>query len=316
MSTQTKLGITVLIFLASLIGVSYYLQNKTDRLLGVELIKVFNFQFESDERRGLKRVIGEGLKEKEGDFAVWVESLVTESTRYAINENVVMPSASLYKLVVMAAVYQEIEAGGLKKETVISSKKADLINIFQGVDYGYEEAGEVISYTVEEALDRVARVSDNFAAIMLSERVRSVGAVHKPPDSRSDPLQVMASELGMEDTHFGTEPVTTTASDIAKFFRRLYKGEVVSKIASEEIIELLAKSQLNSRIPYYLPKELKVAHKTGELPGVRHDAGIVFLPGQPYIIVIMGQNLKGEDGGIETEARLSEKVYEYLKGDR
>lgn len=40
-------------------------------------------------------------------------------------------------------------------------------------------------------------------------------------------------------------------------------------------LEILEKQQYREKIPLMLPADLKVAHKTGELPGVRHDAGLI-----------------------------------------
>jgi beta-lactamase class A len=40
-------------------------------------------------------------------------------------------------------------------------------------------------------------------------------------------------------------------------------------------LEILEKQQYREKIPLMLPPDLKIAHKTGELEGVRHDAGLI-----------------------------------------
>lgn len=93
--------------------------------------------------------------------------------------------------------------------------------------------------------------------------------------------------------------------------KKLYIGEIVSFESSEQIIALLEKAQSNDRIPAKLPKNIRIAHKTGELPQVRNDAGIVFLLGNPYLIVLMSKNVRGEDAAIENLAQVSKIVYDY-----
>ena len=66
-------------------------------------------------------------------------------------------------------------------------------------------------------------------------------------------------------------------------------------------------------IPARLPEDVEVAHKTGWITGVRHDAGIVFAPdGTTYVLVLLSHNLSDVSAGIETFARTSRVVYDAL----
>lgn len=312
MKSHTKIG---LITLSLLGGVLVIPRPGFLTLPKLDLTQTFNFEFE--ERSGLRRIVESSLADKAGTFAVYIEELpaspsaaLIKGEKYTWSENEPFPAASLYKLVLLAAVLKEVEKGTVRLEEKISSTKTHLTEVFGGVDFGYENASEKISYSVEEAMIRVGRISDNFAAIMLTDRLRQV-----PQKEEKDGLLIlMAKELGMDRTDFLAEPIQITASDVATFFRRLYSGQVVSKIASEKVIELLELSRINDRLPAGLPEDVEVAHKTGELPRVRHDAGIVYLEGHPYIIVILGKNLQFEDKGVEVIAKISKDVYEYFAG--
>lgn len=256
----------------------------------------FNFVFRS---RGLSQIVQHNLSGKKGDFAVLIEDL-KDGEKYSQRQDEAFPSASLYKLYLMAVVLKEVEDGKLKMEDGISSTKTHLVNVYGSIDSGYEDAPENISYSIEEALTRVGRISDNFAAIMLMDEL----GVEK--------VQNMADSLG-KDTHIKS-PTTTTASDIGLFFKKLYSKEIVNANVSLKLVEFLSLNQLNDRIPAGLPEGVKIIHKTGELARVRHDAGLVFLPNdQAYIIVLMSQNLKYEDDTVETFAKISKEVYEYFQ---
>src|SRR3989344_5323342 len=94
---------------------------------------------------------------------------------------------------------------------------------------------------------------------------------------------------------------------MATVYEKLEKKQLVSSSASEAMLLLLKQQTLNDRIPKYLPESINVAHKTGELGGYKHDAGIVFTPKGDYIIVVLS---KGDDPSVATEriATFSEKL--------
>ena len=83
--------------------------------------------------------------------------------------------------------------------------------------------------------------------------------------------------------------------------------------ASEDMLEILHAQEFNSGIPAGLPESARVAHKTGEISTVAHDAGLVYLPDrQPYVLVILTSWERERGGRHETIARISEAVHEEL----
>jgi len=268
--------------------------------------KILGVQVKGDQE--LEGKIKDFLEGKEGDYAVYVKDLRTKGERNVyINSDQVFEAASLYKLFLMAATFEAVSRGEVTLDTEISAKLSHLEAILGSVDYGYMHLSgdEVATYTVRECLDRIARISDNYAAIMLAEKVGW------------DSAQTVANEIGAVNTKIKT-PISTSAEDVGILLEKVYKGEIASFEASEEMINMLSKAQINNRIPAKLPKKdpstgsgLKIAHKTGELSQVRNDAGIVFLDGNPYLIVMMTKNLKYEDEGIENLAEISKIVFDY-----
>ena len=68
-------------------------------------------------------------------------------------------------------------------------------------------------------------------------------------------------------------------------------------------------------IPAGLPSHATVAHKTGEISTVCHDAGIVYLPErEPYIVAILTEVDPDKNGRRETVAKISEAVYKAVTG--
>jgi beta-lactamase class A len=303
------------------------------RLISPELLKALHlnstFQFVyQDEKVGA--IIQHDLQGKDGHYAVYVEDLST-GDHYGVNASEILPSASLYKVFLLAAVAKQIEQGKLQLDTPLKADKSHLVDLFGDVDFGYEDVPDNIEYTVAEAVERVGRVSDNFAALMLAEQV-GWGSV-----------QSMANQLGAEHTTIKS-PISTTAVDIAEAFKSLYlvttadprlSNPPLGNQSAQFVLDMLALNQINDRIPAKLPEEvkisqkqgteqssqeemkpLKIIHKTGELPHIRHDAGIVFLDTHPYVVVLMGTDLPYEDDGVETLAQISKDIFDYYNSKK
>jgi beta-lactamase class A len=81
-----------------------------------------------------------------------------------------------------------------------------------------------------------------------------------------------------------------SAREIGNLLEEMYYGRLISQEASVQMLHILKKQRLNSKIPFLLPKNLEVAHKTGEDTGITHDVGIVFAK-QPFIVCFCGNEV-------------------------
>jgi beta-lactamase class A len=70
----------------------------------------------------------------------------------------------------------------------------------------------------------------------------------------------------------------STPYEMNLLMEKIFKAEVLTREACDKILEIMLKQQLNDRIPRFLPKGTRVAHKTGTLfPGLRNDSGIIYI---------------------------------------
>lgn len=154
------------------------------------------------------------------------------------------------------------------------------------------------SPTNQGAIEKMITLSDNDTATLL---IKETG---------KSSIDNFLSEYGFLSSSFENTP-TSTPEDIGLYFDRLYKGEIVSPTYSLKMIDILKRQKINDRLPKYLPGEVTVAHKTGELDQYKNDAGIVFTNKGDYIIVVMS---KTNDPYIAAEkiAKYSEAVYNHL----
>jgi beta-lactamase class A len=89
-------------------------------------------------------------------------------------------------------------------------------------------------------------------------------------------------------------------------------GRLVDQETSDEALKLLALKQASDLLGELLPWNVKVAHKWGEIPGARHEAGIVYSPQFKYVVVIMTENVDplGSPGYIRD---LSKTIYTFFE---
>lgn len=105
----------------------------------------------------------------------------------------------------------------------------------------------------------------------------------------------------------------TTAYDLLVIFEKMAIGEAINNKASGDMINILLDQKHNTIIPARLPKEVRVAHKTGSITALHHDSGIVFLPnGQKYVLVLLSHKLEDENAATVSMAKVSEMVYQYV----
>lgn len=231
---------------------------------------------------------------------------------YIYNGNGKFDSASLYKLWLLAVAFQKIKDGTLSENDILSAPTESLDNTLsttptpsvipegQITPTPSPEPTEVkmISMRTEDAIEKMITISDNYSALLVA--------------SKSGVLSItkFLKDYGLVNSNY-KQPPQTTANDIATFYEKLYEGNIVDKKSSSKMIEILKRQTLNDRIPKYLPEDVEIAHKTGELFKSKHDAGIVFAKNGDYIIVVLSET-KDYKTASENIAKYSEAIYKYF----
>ncbi len=104
-----------------------------------------------------------------------------------------------------------------------------------------------------------------------------------------------------------------TAAGLARLLTLIAEERAFSRALSREMLDILHAQEFNSGIPAPLPKRTRVAHKTGEISTIAHDAGVVYLHGRnPYVLVVLTEWGTGTSGRQQAVAKVSEAVYEFL----
>lgn len=152
--------------------------------------------------------------------------------------------------------------------------------------------------------------SDNASADYILHRI-GIDKINKRAEELGMSSTKIASGFRDEEFSRGSES-TTCASDVAHLLTHIYSKRHFD--GYERIWKSLVNNLRNTRIPGLLPDDLAVAHKTGSLEGIAHDAGVLLMPNMPLVLVILTEQ---ESVTLRTSLEIavySRAVYDYVAG--
>lgn len=225
-----------------------------------------------------------------GQWAVYICDLVNNSEGSLGTENGSMQAASLIKLFIMGAVYENYD--------VLCQQ------------YGQS--------SVDSSLYSMITVSDNDAANTL---VSYLGG----GDSQTGMAAVnsFCQNHGYNDTSMGRLLLQsnaygdnyTSVADCGRFLKSVYLSGYEKSSQDftygESMFSLLKAQTRRNKIPAQMPEGVSVANKTGELSDVENDAGIIYDTTNDLVIVFMSENLSETGSAQTTIASLSREIYDY-----
>lgn len=269
---------------------------------------------------GLEFEIEKKLFIDSAQFAIAFKNVQTGET-LLVNEKDNFHAASTMKTPVLIELYRQADLGNFSMNDSIEVKN-NFKSIVDGSEYSLDSAddSELELYkaighkrTIASLAYNMIILSSNMATNMLIELVTADSVMKTMKSLGAKDIQVLR---GVEDNKAFEKGLnnTTTAYDQLLIYNLLVKEKLVNKEASKEMTGILLDQKFNEIIPAKLPREVKVAHKTGSITGVQHDAGIIFLPdGRKYVLVLLSRfKKKDEKKVIEAMAQVSKLVYDHM----
>lgn len=250
---------------------------------------------------GLQNVLDSYVDNAGGDWAVSVKKL--DTGQYAgVNAHTQTVTASLYKVLVMYSVMRQSNLGNLNLDDT-----AEITDINASEDTASGELRWAVGSQVKIStlLNSMITVSDNTAGSTLANLVGI--------DRINDDMQ----RLGLVNTslNFSGDNVTN-AAEYNRLLEWIATSQVIDRATCRAMIDLMLQQQLNDELPAGLPDGTPIAHKTGSLDNLQHDAGIVYGPSGPYVITVMSWNLPDYQTSTDVMRNLSAAVYNYFNGHR
>jgi beta-lactamase class A len=266
---------------------------------------------ESPARAEVQRLIHEGG----ADVAVAFRTLDTPPQELMLNEDESFHAASTMKIPVMIELFAEAHAGNLKLDDTLPIKN-EFHSIVDGSVYALdakddsdEEVYKAIgsSWTLRQLCESMITKSSNLATNLIIEKLGVAS------------IQARVKQLGGDDMHVlrGVEDEkafqagknnTTTANALYVLLRAIADHSACDVDSCKQMLEILERQTFNEAIPAGLPPGTIIAHKTGEITGIHHDAAIVF-GRRPFVLVILVKGIDDRNKSSALMAAITKAIY-------
>ena len=229
----------------------------------------------------LTKELEEYIKSNPGQWSAYIKNLKTGEIT-DINGDNKMTSASIIKLFVMAAAYDQINKGQVSE----ANKTTILNNMRNMITISDNDATNAIVAALGNGDEEAGRaIINNYAS--------------------SEGYSETSINRSLGQSSRGSVENYTSAKDVSNLLEKIHNGEIDN---SDEMLNLLKDQTRTSKIPAGVPDGVTVANKTGELGDVQNDAAIVYSGGD-YVIVTLSEGVC-ESEGIDTIKNISKMTYE------
>lgn len=259
------------------------------------------------------------------------------------NADTVFFTASTFKVPILAELYRQVDSG-----TLDLGERFELTDTLRVPGSGVlRELGNGVAPTLHDLAMLMIIVSDNLATDILYHTVgkdnlnrtmADLGLTRtKLPMSCRDLLFSLAGlpvseslddfwEVSdrVEQGYRGLLPDcdalneeksdVSSPADMVRLLEIVHNDDFLSEESRNGMLHVLKRQKLRSIIPYYLPPDVIVAHKTGGVYSVRCDVGIVWGPSGPYAVAIMAKRITDSTDLDPKLARISRIIFDEMAG--
>jgi beta-lactamase class A len=243
-------------------------------------------------------------------------------TRFELNARRLFHAASTIKVAILLAVLKAVDERRVEwsdplhvRNRFLSIADGSAFSIDSSSD-GYPQLYRAVGRTakISDLADSMITSSSNLATNLLLD---FFGTEYATSVLEAAGVKHVYLRRGVEDEKAHEQGLNneTTANGLVDLFAVL-RGEFLSKQSRDRAIHILLEQKFKSMIPAGLPSHATVAHKTGEISTVCHDAGIVYLPErEPYIVAILTEVDRDTNDRRDAVAEISKAVYEAITGN-
>lgn len=261
------------------------------------------------------------IRKSGGDAAIAYRTLDGRDALF-IQADVEYHAASTMKVPVLIELYRQARAGLLTLDDQIPVVN-EFHSIVDGSGFTLDTSDTSDAAIVRNLGGRMAyralaeemiTVSSNFATNLIIERI---GARNVQATTNSLGATGMHVLRGVEDNKAFEKGMnnTTTARALLTLMEAIANGQAVDQGASVEMVAILKRQKFNDRIPAGVPAGVEVAHKTGEITRIQHDAAIVY-GGRPFVLVVLIRGLDDAKKGSALAAAIARTLYQAANGAR
>jgi beta-lactamase class A len=275
----------------------------------------------SAEQAKSREAVERLIRESGADVAVAFRTLDAPSGSPPRLELLIQPdtdfhAASTMKVPVMIELFRQASVGlaGLDEPLLVQNEFASIVDgspftLSSGDDSDadiYKRVGQ--SMTLVELCEPMITVSSNFATNLLIQRLDATLVQRTVKDLGADGMIV---RRGVEDNKAFAQGLnnSTTARALMVLMDRIARLEAVDADASRQMLGILGRQHFNDAIPAGLPPGTPVAHKTGSITRINHDAALVLAP-RPFVLVVLVRGIEDQKQSAALMARIARVLYD------
>lgn len=221
-----------------------------------------------------------------------------------LNGDKVYATASIIKLPILIAFFQDVDAGKIKlDETLVMTR-----DVVVGGSGEMQDRPIGSKYSALETATKMITISDNTATNMIIKRMGGIQVLNQR--FRSWGLQKTAIRNWLPDLR-GTN--TTTARELIKVLALLDQQKLLSPRSQAQALSILKQVKNRSLLPVGLRQGATIAHKTGDIGFLLGDAGIIQMPnGKHYLAAVLVESAYDDPAARDFIQDVSRIVYSYL----
>ncbi|WP_338992990.1 serine hydrolase [Fusobacterium vincentii] len=253
-----------------------------------------------------KKKIEKIISQVEGNVCINFYDL-NKNNGFSVNGDKKVLSASMIKLLILAELMKKIFENKFSfSDTVMM---ANFMKI--GGDGVLKELNTGHHFTLKELATLMIIVSDNQATNILIDFLGM------------ENINQLGKELDLKETFLGRKMMDaearkkgydnyTCADDISLLLKLIYQEKLINKEASQLMLDILLRQQQGERLQRYLPSDIKIAHKCGDLDNLENDGGIIWLGDRAYILVVLTNGMPNLQCK-QTIGKISKFVYDKME---
>lgn len=235
--------------------------------------------------------------------------LCTPEGELDINANERISAASLIKVPIMMAAYLKAERDGLDLKQFVPILREQRVGGMGVVTHLSQD----LALPLEDIITLMIIVSDNTCTNLT---IDNVGIEY---------IQRVCAEFGCKQTVLGRRLMDykarargldnwTSAADMALLLREIWEGTKLPVNGQEKMCYNLRSQQFNTKLPRRIPygPNTIIAHKTGEISAVEHDAAIIEVNGNRAYLAVLLHELTDTIAGQDAHVSIGRLVWEYL----
>ena len=254
----------------------------------------------------LKKEIEKIISQVDGKVCINFYDL-NKNDGFSINGDEKVLSASMIKLLILAELMKKISEDKFSlSDTIMMANfmKTEGDGVLKELNTGHH-------FTLKELATLMIIVSDNQATNILIDFLGM------------ENINLLGKELGLRETFLERRMMDaearkngydnyTSADNISLLLKLIYQEKLVNKEASQLMLEILLKQQQGERLQRYLPTDIKIAHKCGDLDNLENDGGIIWLEEKAYILVVLTSGMSNLQCK-QTIGKISKFVYDKME---